>query len=73
MSRQGIFYHDNDYCNMEKFVEIGEDLQRKNLSRQANVCRDIKRISICRDKVMYVTSLKEEETLVVTDKQSRNM
>ena len=27
----------------------------------------------CRDKVMYVATLKEEETLVATDKQGRDM
>ena len=29
MSRQGIFCHDTDYYNMEKLVEIEEELQRK--------------------------------------------
>ena len=28
---------------------------------------------LCRDKVMYVATLKEEETLVATDKQGRDM
>ena len=48
-------------------------LRKRPLSQQGNVCRDTERRSFCRDKVMYVTTLKEEETLVVTDKQSRDM
>ena len=43
------------------------------LSRQGNVCRDTERRNICRDKVMYVATLKEEETLVAIDKQGRDM
>ena len=41
---------------MKKMVEIEEELQR----------------DFCRDKVMYVATLKEEETLVVTDKRGRD-
>ena len=43
------------------------------LSRQGNVCRNIERRNICRDKVMYVATLKEEEMLVATDKQGRDL
>ena len=43
------------------------------LSRQGNVCRDTERRSIYRDKVMYVATLKEEESLVAIDKQGRGM
>ena len=52
------FYRDTDYGNMEKLVQTEEELRRK--------------IS-CRDKVMYVATLKEEETLVMIDKQGRDM
>ena len=50
-----------------------KSFRERPLSRQGNVCRDIERRSICRDKVMYVATLKEEETLVATDKQGRDM
>ena len=43
------------------------------LSRQGNVYRDTERRNIYRDKVMYVATLKEEKTLVATDKQGRDM
>ena len=48
-------------------------LRERPLSRQGNVCRNTERRNICREKVMYVTTLKEEETLVVTNKQGRDM
>ena len=46
--------------------------QKKNfkeipLSQQGNVCRDTESRSICRNKMMYVATLKEEETLVAID------
>ena len=43
------------------------------MSWQDYVCRDIERRSFSCDKIMYVATLKEEETLVVTDKQSCDM
>ena len=46
--------------------------KERPLSRQGNVCRDTRRRSFCHDKVMYVMTLKEEETLVVTDEQGRD-
>ena len=51
-----LFCRYTDYGNMEKVVETEEELRRKIL---------------CRDKVMYVATLKEEETLVMTDEQGR--
>ena len=47
--------------------------RERPLSRQGNVCHDTERRNICHDKVMYVSMLKEEETLVVIDKQGRDM
>ena len=52
--------------------------QKKNfkeipLSQQGNVCRDTERRSIRRDKMMYVETLKEEETLIAIYKQCRDM
>ena len=44
-----------------------KSFRERPLSRQGNVCHDTKR-SIYRDKVMYVATLKEEETLVATYK-----
>ena len=59
-------------------IAIWKSLLRKKsfrerpLSQQGNVCCNTKR-SIYHDKVMYVATLKEEETLVVTDKQGHDM
>ena len=39
-----------------------------SLSRQGNVCRNTEQRNICRDKKMFVVTLKEEEMLVATDK-----
>ena len=65
------FCCDTDYCNIENVVETEEELRKKRpLSRQGNVCHDTERRSFCHDKVIYVATLKEEETLVMTDKQS---
>ena len=50
-----------------------KSFRERPFSQQSNVCRDTERRSIYRDKVMYVTTPKEEETLVVTDKQGRDM
>ena len=50
-----------------------KNFKERPLSQQGNVCRDTERRSIYRDKVMYVATLKEEETLVATDKQGRDM
>ena len=50
-----------------------KSFRERPLSRQGNVCRDTERRSIYRDKVMYVATLKEKETLVATDKQGRDM
>ena len=50
-----------------------KSFRERPLSRKDNVCRDTKRRNICCDKVMYVTTLKEEETLVATVKQGRDM
>ena len=50
-----------------------KSFRERPLSRQGNVCHDTERRSICRDKVMYVVTPKEEETLVATDKQGRDM
>ena len=57
----------------ESLLRQKKSFKERPLSRQGNVCRDIERRSICRDKVMYVVTLKEEETLVATDKQGRDM
>ena len=58
---------------MEKLVKTEEELQRKTSLATRNVCRDTERRSIYRDKVMYVATSKEEETLVETDKQGHDM
>ena len=50
-----------------------KSFRERPLSRQGNVCRDTEGRSICCDKVMYAATLKEEETLVATDKQGRDM
>ena len=54
-----------------------KSFKERPLSRQDNVCRvscrDTERRNICRDKVMSVATLKEEETLVGTDKQVRDV
>ena len=50
-----------------------KSFKERPLSRQGNVCCDTERRSICRNKVMYVGKMKEEKTLVATDKQGRNM
>ena len=47
--------------------------KERPLSQQGNVCHNTERRNICHDKVMYVATLKEEETLVATDKQGRDM
>ena len=47
--------------------------RERHLSRQGNVCRNTKKRRICHNKVMYVMTLKEEETLVAIDKQGRDM
>ena len=49
------------------------NFEKRPLSQQGNVCRDTERRSLCCDKVMYVTTFKEEELLVVTDKQSHEI
>ena len=43
------------------------------LSREGNVCCDTEQRNICRDKKMFVATLKEEETLVATNKRGRDM
>ena len=58
---------------MEKLVETEESFRERPLSQQGNVCRDTERRNICRDKVMYVATLNEEETLVEIDKQGRDI
>ena len=50
-----------------------KNFKERPLSQQGNVCRDTERRSICCDKVMYVAMLKKEKTLVVIDKQGRDM
>ena len=57
----------------KSFLRQKKSFRERPLLRQGNVCHDTERRSICRDKVMYVVTSKEEETLVVTDKQSRDM
>ena len=52
-----LFCRDIDYCNIEILWRHKKSFE----------------ISLCHDKVMYVVTPKEEETLVVTDKQSRDM
>ena len=42
--------------------------RERPLSQKSNVCRNTEQINICRDKMMYVVTLKEEETLVAKDK-----
>ena len=54
-------------------LRMKKSFRERPLPRQGNVCRDIGRRNICRDKVMYVATLKEEETLVATYKQGRDM
>ena len=79
-SRKQKFCHDKESSVLTLIIATWKSLLRqkksfkeRRLSRQRNVCRDIERRSICRDKVMYVATLKEEETLVVKDKQGRDM
>ena len=50
-----------------------KSFRERPLARQGNVCHDTERRSICHDKVMYVVTSKEKETLVTTDKQGRDM
>ena len=50
-----------------------KSFKERPLSLQGNVCRDTEKRNIYRDKVMYVATLKEEEMLVATDKQGRDM
>ena len=50
-----------------------KSFRERPLSRQGNVCLDTERKNICHDKVMYLATLKEEEKLVATDKQRRDM
>ena len=50
-----------------------KSLSERPMSGQGNVCSDTERRNICHDKVMYVATLKEEETLVTTDKQGPDM
>ena len=45
-----------------------KSLRERPLLRQGNVCCDTEQRNICCDKKMYVVTLKEEETLVATDK-----
>ena len=77
--RKQKFSRDKGSSITTLIIAIWKSLLRKNksfrerrLSRQGNVCRNTKR-SIYHEKVMYVVTLKEEETLVVTDKQGRDM
>ena len=65
------FCHDKGSSVTTLIIAIWKSLLRQKksfrerpLSQQGNVCRD---------KVMYVVTLKKEEMLVVTDKQGRNM
>ena len=74
------FYRDKGSFFTILIIATWKSLLRKNksfrerpLSRQGNVCRDTERRSIYHNKVMYVTTPKEEETLVVTNKQGRDM
>ena len=57
----------------KRLLRQKKNFKERPLSRQGNVCRDIERRSICHEKMMYVATLKEEETLVGTDKQGRDM
>ena len=50
-----------------------KSFKERPLSRQGNVCCDTEQRNICCDKKMYVATLKEEETLVATDKRGRDM
>ena len=50
-----------------------KSFRERPLSLQGNVCRETEQINICRNKKMYVATLKEEETLVTTDKRGRDM
>ena len=47
--------------------------RERPLSRQGNICRDTEQRNICHDKKMYLAMLKEEETLVATDKRGHDM
>ena len=42
--------------------------KERPLSQQGNVCRNTEQRNIYHDKKMFVATLKEEETLVATDK-----
>ena len=69
-----------DLLSRQKIITTWKSLLRQKtssrerpLSRQGNVCRDTERKNLYRNKVMYVAMMKEEEMLVATDKQGRDM
>ena len=45
-----------------------KSFRERPLSRQGNVCCDKEQRNICHDKKMYVATMKEEETLIATNK-----
>ena len=67
LSRQKII------ATWKSFLRQKKSFRERPLLRQGNVCPNTKRKNLCRDKVMYVATMKEEETLVATDKQGRDM
>ena len=67
------FCRDLDYCNMEKLVETEEELRKKDLCCDKVIYVVTLKEVFFRDKVIYVATLKEEESLVDTNKQSRDM
>ena len=74
------FYRDNGSFVMtlinttcKSLLRQKKSFRERPLSRQGNVCHYTERRNICRDTVMYVATLKEEETLVVTNKQGYDM
>ena len=80
IGRKHKFCHDKGSFVTTLIIATWKSLLRQKnsfrerpLSRQGNVCCDIERRNICHDKVMYVATLKEEETLVATDKQGCDM
>ena len=69
--RKHKFYRDKGSSITTLIITTWKSLLRQKksfkegpLSRQGNVCRDTERRSIYREKVMYVATLKQEETLV---------
>ena len=61
------------FATWKSLLRQKKSCRERPLSQQSTVCRDTEQRNICRDKVMYVKTLKEEETLVAINKRGRDM